>query len=334
MFKKLVSFMLAVSLAFCLCSCGDKPEDGSDSNVEKGEKLTVGSQPVNRTVSANGYQFIGLKADGSVVMSGDYFLNGNGAVDWTDIKSVAMGSGYNVGLKFDGTVVAEGNGKGSELYDHGQFDVDEWTDIIAVAAGYNTMGLKADGTVVTTKCESKEEIENWTDIVAIETEGDVAYGLKSDGTVVSASLRNGTDSGMLDVSGWTDIVALSAGEFHVVGLKADGTVVSTQINDEKWYYGQTQVDGWTDIIAVSAAQYHTVGLKADGTVVATEKLDLAEEDCGQSDVDGMKNIVAIAANDEVTLGIKADGSVVTTEIKGDHADGYDFGDWDDMKLPE
>ena len=50
-----------------------------------------------------------------------------------------------MGLKSDGTMVAVGwNGLG-------QCDVSGWTDIIQIAAGgIHTVGLKSDGTVVTT----------------------------------------------------------------------------------------------------------------------------------------------------------------------------------------
>ena len=48
-----------------------------------------------------------------------------------------------MGLKTDGTVVAVG------YNEYGQCDVDDWTDIVQVAAGYiHTVGLRSDGTVV------------------------------------------------------------------------------------------------------------------------------------------------------------------------------------------
>ena len=56
---------------------------------------------------------------------------------------VAVGGYHTVGLKADGTVVAEG------LNDYGQCNVGNWTDIVQVAAGgHHTVGLKSDGTVV------------------------------------------------------------------------------------------------------------------------------------------------------------------------------------------
>ena len=56
-----------------------------------------------------------------------------------------------MGLKSDGTVVATMFTGGSDIY-YGQCDVEGWTDIVAVSAGFShTVGLKSDGTVVATK---------------------------------------------------------------------------------------------------------------------------------------------------------------------------------------
>jgi hypothetical protein len=87
-----------------------------------------------------------------------------------------------VGLKANGTVVAVGANRS------GQCDVDGWTDIIQVAAGWtHTVGLKADNTVAAV--------------------GD-------------------NNSGQCDVGGWTDITQVTTTRYHTVGLKADGTVVT------------------------------------------------------------------------------------------------------------
>ena len=58
-------------------------------------------------------------------------------------QRISAGGFHTVGLKADGTVVAVGDN------DDGQCDVQDWTDIVAVAAGFHhTVGLKADGTLV------------------------------------------------------------------------------------------------------------------------------------------------------------------------------------------
>ena len=83
------------------------------------------------------------------------------------------------------------------------------TDITAIAAwGWHTVGLRADGTVVATKCTGlldcgQCEVSDWTDIVAVSAGGDefggsYMVGLKADGRVVAA----GDTWNIREVSGW------------------------------------------------------------------------------------------------------------------------------------
>lgn len=59
------------------------------------------------------------------------------------------GAAHVVTLYSDGTVVAEGDNQ------YGQCDVDDWTDIVAIAAyGRSTVGLCSDGTTVVTGLDS------------------------------------------------------------------------------------------------------------------------------------------------------------------------------------
>ncbi len=56
------------------------------------------------------------------------------------------------------------------LNDNGQINVGAWTDIVAVAAGWNhTVGLKSDGTVVAVGLNDKGQIDvgAWSGIVAV-----------------------------------------------------------------------------------------------------------------------------------------------------------------------
>ena len=218
---------------------------------------------------------------------------------WTDIVAIDAGYDHTVGLKADGTVVADGGNS------FGQCDVSGWTDIVAISAGfYRTVGLREDGTVVAVGA-GQCDVSGWKDIVAIDTSYYHTVGLKSDGTVVATGHNY---YGQCDVGGWTDIVAISADGNHTVGLKSDGTVVATGYNG----YGRCDVGGWTDIIAISAGGFHTVGLKSDGTVVAVGK-----NDSGQCDVSGWKDIVAISAGVEHTVGLREDGTVVATGYNDD-----------------
>ena len=210
--------------------------------------------------------------------------------------------------------------------DKRQCNVDAWTDIVAVATeGFYTIGLKADGTVVA--CGENNygqcNVDAWSDIAAVATGEDHTVGLKADGTVVSC----GSNSyGELNVDTWTDIVAIAAGGGLTVGLKADGTVLACGFNK----LGQCDVDTWKEILAISVGyradepwENHTVGLKADGSVVAC-----GDNKYGQCNVDAWTDIVAVATRDRCTVGLKADGTVVAC---GDNEDGRcNVDDWTDI----
>lgn len=143
---------------------------------------------------------VGLDTDGTVHIAGHGQNSQEQQIaarksDWTDIIAVAAGGGYSpsdgnghtVGLRKDGRVVAVGDNQ------FGQCNVDEWSDIVAVAAGdWHTVGLKSDGTVLITGNrpgaggDSSKAISEWSDIVAVAAGTGYTLGLKRDGTVVSA----------------------------------------------------------------------------------------------------------------------------------------------------
>lgn len=113
-------------------------------------------------VSAGGYHSLGLKADGTVVATGNREHGQCDVSGWTDIVAVSAGEAHSIGLRADGTVVATGYDK------DGQCNVENWSDIVAVSAarGY-TMGLKTDGTVVVAgECARGDygDVSNWTNI--------------------------------------------------------------------------------------------------------------------------------------------------------------------------
>ena len=224
---------------------------------------------VRDTISAGTGYTVGLKRDGTVVAVGDNRAGECNVSGWTDIVAVSAGDNFTVGLKSDGTVVAVGRNK------YGECNVSSWTDIVAVSAGDDcTVGVKTDGTVVAVGAGNKiQGLDRWTDIVSVSAGNFHTVRLKSDGTVVA----KGSDiDGECDVGGWTDIVAASAGVGYTVGLKRDGTVVAVGDNRD----GDCNVSGWTDIVAVSTGFWHTVGLKRDGTVVAVGNNEYGQCDVG------------------------------------------------------
>ena len=163
---------------------------------------------------------------------------------------IAVGYRHIVGVKSDGTVLAVGNN------DHGQCNVENWTDIIAIKArGDRTVGLKADGTVVAVGENEHGEcdVDDWSDIVAIAVGYAHTAGLKRDGTVVAVG-RNESDC--CNVSGWNHIVDIACGDRHTAGLRSDGSVV---IQGDG--YGLT--DG--DFVSISADGKDTYGIRRDGS---------------------------------------------------------------------
>ena len=270
-------------------------------------------------IAAGEDQTVGLKTDGTVVVTGSNSRGQCNVFDWKNIVAVVAGDYYTTGLKSDGTAVTTVNNSDE------QYDVSDWKDIVAVSAGEgHTIGLKSDGTVVATRYQSMLDfdecnVSSWTNIVAVSAGASHTVGLKSDGTVVATGFNIG---GECNVSGWTDIIAVAAGAGHTIGLKSDGTVVATEYKGY-YDYGQCNVSNWTDIVAIAAGTNHTVGLKSDGTVVAT-----GDNYNGRSNVFGWTDIVAIAAGDGYTVGLKSDGTVVAT---GDNGSGQcDVSDWTDI----
>lgn len=234
--------------------------------------------PSAKVVSIDSYNhYLALLEDGTVYaapVSGSNKREWMYVEEWKDIVAVAAGWTFSAGLKSDGTVVVAGS-----LPLKGAEKVAEWTDIVAIEAGYFLAGVKSDGTVVLAGVHSSfPDVSGWTDIVAVSTSSSYLMGLKSDGTVVAVSTSSSDPQ--CDVEDWTNIVAIAAGLNHSVGLKADGTVVTTKITDPKYDLGECNVKDWTDIVAIDAKYNHTVGLKADGTVVATGDND--EEQCDVS----------------------------------------------------
>ena len=155
---------------------------------------------------------------------------------------------------------------------------EEWNEVIQVATSpYHSIGLKSDGTVVSTGNNEYGQcnVDTWRDIVSVEAGDYFSVALKKDGTVLAV----GDNSyGQCDVDEWTTIIAISAGFRHTVGLKKDGTVIAVGDNDcgvyssmktEYTINGQCDVDSWKDITVIKAGGFHTLGLTSQGRVVAT-----------------------------------------------------------------
>lgn len=264
------------------------------------------------TLSAGDMHTVALKADGTVVATGNNNQGQCNVSDWEDIVAVSAGAEHTVGLKSDGTVVATGSNS------DGQCNVSDWKDIVAVSAGgSHTVGLKKDGTVVAIGRTVVKKCNEWTDIVSISVGSNHAIGLKDDGTVIATG---NNDYDQCNLSDWKDIIFVSAGEEYSIGLKSDGTIV---IKGNK-LSGINKTPNWQEIKDCAAGAHHIIGLTSYDTVV-----EIGSNDNGQCNVSDWSNIVAVSARKNHTVCLKADGTVVST---GDNTYGQcNTSEWTNIK---
>ena len=117
--------------------------------------------------------------------------------EWTEIVDIE-GTMWEtiVGLRADGTVVVTDPIE-QGYYQSYQYDVSDWSDIIAISkSDQSLLGLKRDGTVVLTGPDNKlrDQVESWQDIVAIAAGNNFHIGLKEDGTMVIAGKSDQAES--------------------------------------------------------------------------------------------------------------------------------------------
>lgn len=137
-----------------------------------------------KMVAVSDEHAVGLKADGTVVATGDNFQNECAVDGWTDIIEVYAENDYTVGLKADGTLLVTGAAIDKKA-------LKKWKNIVDLATNYRSIiGLKSDGTVVVVDEYDdgwKNKVTSMKNIVSIDANSSCVVGLKSDGTVVVES---------------------------------------------------------------------------------------------------------------------------------------------------
>lgn len=194
---------------------------------------------------ATGWRFtVGLKENGEILVTGFGAETLKKQIeshidDWTGIVEIAAGGGGNsdkqgnptpgfiVGLRQDGTVVAVGD----NLFHQCTFDPDEWYDIKSIAAGdWHTVGLRSDGTVVST--QPPEDAPNYNGL------GDTLFDQ------------------CCKVSRWNDagykISHISAAQGLTVGVTTDGQCVALGYNDSG--KRRDTANNWTDVLVHNLSQ--------------------------------------------------------------------------------
>lgn len=137
-------------------------------------------------IAASYYFTVGLRSDRTVVTAGPTWQRQLDTSKWTDIVQIVASLYDVVGLESDGTVVTAGP-SGTEQSTIKKPDTSNWTEIVQIAAYLQVVGLKADGTVVATGDNrlGQCEVDDWKDIVQVAAGAWHTVGLKADGAVVA-----------------------------------------------------------------------------------------------------------------------------------------------------
>jgi alpha-tubulin suppressor-like RCC1 family protein len=235
-----------------------------------------------KAVAAGPFFTVGLKRDGTVTACGRNEYGQCGVGGWRDVVQVSAGVRHTVGLRADGSVVAVGQNK------NGECDVGNWRNIVSVSAGYLcTFGIKRDGRVLVRGDVRNDnlDVSHLTDVADIVNPAPFrAIALKRDGTIV----RVGRDNIMRrSFAKWTGITAISAGPDYFAGLLADGTV---RLLAYFWEASGIEcgADGWTDIAAIAAGRFHLLGVRKDGEITAVMMHPNPALDKGQCEAAGRR----------------------------------------------
>ena len=238
-------------------------------------------------------------------------------VETSDLNRIAEGDTFTLFIN-----------KNNSLEVYGDFQYkNEFQDVVQVSAyGSHAVGLKKDGTVVTT--DKNEEVAKWKNIKAIAVGKDHTVGLTNDGKVVCAgsdlacqvsdwsdvdSIYAGDDvtfaivNGQVKVSGnsanfsaVSDAKKLAVGESQVLVLKKDGSVSAVSLKGNS----TSDVPSWTKISSIAVGKNYVVGVHEDGTVsVASDDKDLKEA------VEAWTDVKYIAAYDDTLVAFNRSGKM-------------------------
>lgn len=238
---------------------------------------------------------IGLQNDKTAKIAGTYDGNKTiNAEDWYNLIDVAAGEQFVVGLKIDGSVIADGHPS------DGQLEVDEWEKVIAIDAGSRfTVGLTENNELLFAGFDNGQakDFENrkkeWKDVINISASGGEkgfrggghTVGLKSDGTLVAVGDNSFGQCDFSDTEKWSDIVKVATGDWYTVGLKSNGTVVMTGENFENGKYIDEEIlSKYDNIVDIAAGYGQTMLLTDEGEIICFGFNDENKRD----DINGFK----------------------------------------------
>lgn len=205
-----------------------------------------------------------------------------------------------------------------------QADGDGWGSCIDIAAGNGyVLGLHADGTVVAngTNEQGQCDIDKWSDVKQLCSDGVTTYGLRSHDTVLITG-ENGSNGAADAVCRWKNIVQIAASSRYVVGVRSDGSVVACALSpDANWL----NAGAWSRVVAVSVGDDHAIALRDDGSIIAAGSNSQGQ--CSLPEGVSNEGFVAMATGPANTILVKDQGDVIWMGAFRDDcvwSDGYRF----------
>lgn len=191
----------------------------------------------------------------------------------------------------------------------------------------STNEVRAVGNNVAGQCN----VENWEDIVSVDTYGCFTIGLRKDGRVSVAGVYDGFD--FRGTSAWENIIDVAAGEQFVLGLSENGKVYVETTNASQ----NIKTEAWENVMTIDAGWDFAVGLTKNKELLFTGEYGKQLEEY-EKDKDKWKNVVNISSggggdvstcrSKGHTVGLCKDGTVVAI---GDNNYGQcDVEGWTDM----
>lgn len=304
-------------------SCLWRRSDFKITRLEQ-EVMTKLSQWHN-VVSISGYAAnrfaVVLKGDGSIISTYD---NVNSEAYGKDFLAIAGSRFTLLALNKDGTV-----SKLRPDQKYWQCEVEDWKDIVMLSqSSTHTVGLKSDGTVISTykigEQLSKEYVELLNELWETSQKYDkehlqslllktmnkyepsllkkAAEDLKHYGMILLTGVKEKMPDDY-NVSEWRDILSVKAGRIFTVGLKADGTLIASgDIAQEALH----KISLWHDISDFAVDFDVIYAVTKSGKVLCTDE-KIAES------IKDWQNITEIAVSDDIILAFTNDGQVLCND---------------------
>lgn len=285
---------------------------------------------LEKTLFKSGETVISIRADGTILADG--FNPAVNNLKFADIRSACAKYAAENGRLFVPTDAAAGTetffvisetgdviqfGQNSDTGSYGRICVEDWTEITRIVASRHAVGLRKDGTVVASGCNSygQCDVSGWTGIRKIACNLFVTAGIRNDGCVV---VCGETSSWKGDVNAWKNICDIYCCDEYLLGVDGDGNVF--YCGEEKAF--SAEICGWKNVEKIIGSDDNVAALTKDGSVL------VAGYDALKSGADAWKDIVDIQFSTYLLIALDRSGSVsVAGDQTVNHFSGFERQIW-------